>query len=241
MSSKIKHGFGNSVRNCIKNQLRNLTKSFENWPQNGPNFLENRVLEPSWSTLGASWRQDGPRVAPRVKINEKCLILGVPMGSKMEPKLVKNLIKFRVDFCNVFKYLFFRSWIDFGSKNLSKMRGLGVTFSTSLRICEKCDFERPSYGFARFFHFRRVDFRPEKIYFSNVFSKMLSRRIFFDFRSKLGPNSVPIGTPNRLKNQWKSKLIFWWNFDGFSVAQGGSNPLRGPQGISRPPLRYIHS
>ena len=40
--------------------------------QNGTHFLENRALEPSWSTLGASWRQDGPRVAPRPKNNEKC-------------------------------------------------------------------------------------------------------------------------------------------------------------------------
>ena len=158
-----------------------------------------------WSRLGAlwapSWRQDGPRVAPRVKNNEKCSILGVPMGSKMEPKSHKNLIKIRLDFCNDFECPFFRSWVDFGSKNLSKMKGLGVTFSTSLRVCEKCDFEQPSYGFAIFFDFKRVDFRPQKIYFSNVFSKMLSRRIFFDFRSKLGPNWMPNGSPNRWKNQ----------------------------------------
>ena len=130
-----------------------------------------------WSRLGArwapSWRQDGPRVAPRVKINEKCLILGLPVGSKMDPKSVKNLIKNRVDFCNDFEFLFFRSWVDFGSKNLSKMMGLGVTFSTSLRVCEKCDFEQPSYGFAIFFNFKRVDFRPQNVYFSVVFSKML--------------------------------------------------------------------
>ena len=130
-----------------------------------------------WSRLGAlcapSWRQDGPRVAPRVKINEKCLILGLPVGSKMEPKSLKNLIKNRVDFCNYFEFLFFRSWVDLGSKNLSKMRGLGFTFSTSLRVCEKCDFEQPSYGFAIFFNFKRVDFPPQNVYFSVVFSKML--------------------------------------------------------------------
>ena len=91
------------------------------------------------------------------------------MGSKMEPKSIKDLINNRVVFCNDFEFLFFRSWVDFGSKNLSKMRGLGVTFSTSLRVCEKCDFEQPSYGF----DFRRVDFRPQNAYFSDVFSKML--------------------------------------------------------------------
>ena len=144
----------------LKMKVRNLTKIFENWSQHGTNFMENRALELSWSTLGASWRQDGPRVAPRVKINEKCSILEVPMGSKMEPKSHKNLIKIRLDFCNDFECPFFRSWLDFGSKNLSKMRGLRVTFSTLLRICEKCDFEQPSNGFAIFFDFGSVDFRP---------------------------------------------------------------------------------
>ena len=119
----------------------------------------------------------------------------------MEPKSIINLIKNRIDFCNDFECLFFRSWVDFDSENLSKMKCLGVTFSTSLRVCEKCDFEQHSIGFVIFFDFKRIDFRPQKVYFSDVFSKMLSRRTFFDFRSKLGPNSVPIGTPNRLKNQ----------------------------------------
>ena len=83
---------------------------------------------------------------------------GAARGVQMEPKSIKNLIKNRVDFCNDFEFLFFRSWVDFGSKNLSKMRGLGVTFSTSLRVCEKCDFEQPSYGFATFFDCKMLDF-----------------------------------------------------------------------------------
>ena len=148
-------------------------------------------MEPKWSQNGAKmepkWNQNGAKMEPNWS----------QKGSKMKPKSVKNLIEIRLDFCNDFECLFFRSWLDFGSKNLSNMRGLGVTFSTSLRICEKCDFEQPSYGFAIFFDFRRVDFRPQKVYFSDVFSKMLSRRIFFDFRSKLGPNSMPNGSPNR--------------------------------------------
>ena len=61
------------------------------------------------------------------------------------------------------------------------MRCLGVTFSTSLRVCEKCDFEQPSYGFAIFFDFKRVDFRPQKLYFPGAFSKMLLRHLFFLF------------------------------------------------------------
>ena len=116
-----------------------------------------------WSCPGAlwapSWRQYGPRATPRAKFNEKYSILGWPVGSKMEPKSIKNLMKNRLDFCNDFESTFSRSWVDFGAKNLSKMRGLRVTFSTLLRICEKCDFEQPSYGFAIFFDFRRVDFR----------------------------------------------------------------------------------
>ena len=91
----------------------------------------------------------------------------------MEPKSIKSLIKNRVDFCNDFECFIFRSWIDFGSKNLSQMRDLGITFSTSLRVCEKCDFEQPSYGFAIFFDFRRVDFRPQNLYFSDVFRRCL--------------------------------------------------------------------
>ena len=57
------------------------------------------------------------------------------------------------------------------------MRGLGVTFSTSLRICEKCDFEQRSYGFDIFFDFRKVDFRPQKIYFSDVVSKKVKPKV----------------------------------------------------------------
>ena len=46
---------------------------------------------------------------------------------------------------------FSRSWVDFGSKNLTKMKGLGITFSTLLRIGEKCNFKQHSKRFAIFF------------------------------------------------------------------------------------------
>ena len=87
--------------------------------------------------------QDAP------KTNEKCWIFERPVGSTLEPKSIKNLIKLRLDFCNDFKCLLFRSWIDFGSKAPLQMKGLGITFSTSLRTCEKCDFEQPSYLYSR--------------------------------------------------------------------------------------------
>ena len=116
-----------------------------------------------WSCLGAlwapSWRQDGPRAIPRANFDEKYSILGWPLGSKMEPKVIKNLIENRLDFCNDFETVFSRYLVDFGSKNLSKMEGLRVTFSTLLRICEKCDLERHSYRFAIFFGFGSVDLR----------------------------------------------------------------------------------
>ena len=117
-----------------------------------------------WSCLGALWapscRQDGTRSTPRAKNNEKSWILGWLMGSKMEPKSYKNMIKNHIDFYNGFETTFSWFWDDFGSKNLSKMRGRRVTFAGSLRICKKCDFEQPSNGFAIFFDFGSVDFRP---------------------------------------------------------------------------------
>ena len=148
-----------------------------------------------WSCPGAlwapSWRQDGPRATPRAKFNQKYSILGWPVGSKMEPKSIKNLMKNRLDFCNDFESTFSGSWVDFCSKNLSKMRGFRVTFLTLLRICEKHDFKQPSIVFAIFFHFGSVDFRPEKVYFSDVFPKVLLRRTFFDFGSNFRPNWTP--------------------------------------------------
>ena len=109
------------------------------------------------------------------------LNFGAARGVQNGTKINKNLIKNRVDFCNDFECLFFRSWVAFGSENLSKMRYFGVTFSTSLRVYEKCDFEQPSNGFAIFFDFKRVDFQPQKLYFSGAFSKMLLRRPFSRF------------------------------------------------------------
>ena len=114
----------------------------------------------------------------------------------MEPKSTKKLMKNQPDFCNDFERTFFRSWVDFGSKNVSKMRGLRVTFSTLLRICEKCDLEQPSHRVAIFFYFRRVDVRPEKVNFSDVFSKTILRRTFLDFGRIFGPNWIPNGSQN---------------------------------------------
>ena len=148
------------------------------------------------SRLGALWapfwRQDGPRATPRIKHDEKYSILRWPVGSKMEPKSIKN----RANFCDDFETTFSRSWVDFRSKNLSKMRGLRVTFSTLLRICEKCDLERPSHHFAICFGFWRVGFRCSKLYFSVVFSKAILRRTFSDFWTNFDRNWNPNGSQN---------------------------------------------
>ena len=101
-----------------------------------PNSLKIEL----WSRLGAlwarAWRQDGLRATPRANFNEKYSILGWPVGSKMEVKSIKNLIKNRLDCCNDFERTFSQSWV-----------GLRVTFSSLLRICEKCDFNNtPMFG-----------------------------------------------------------------------------------------------
>ena len=49
----------------------------------------------------------------------------------MEPKSIENVMKNNIDFYNDFETTFSRFGDDFGSKNLSEMRGSRVTFSTS--------------------------------------------------------------------------------------------------------------
>ena len=87
------------------------------------------------------------------------------------------------------------------------MRGLRVIFSTSLRRCEKYDFEQLSNVFAMFFDFEGFDFGAERVDFSVVFSKALWRDTFFNFGSNSGPGS-PNGSQKRRKKPLKFKLIF---------------------------------
>ena len=143
--------------------LKQSSKILRNPSKIDPKMVPNPSKIDLWSGLGALWapscRQDVTRSTPRAKNNEKSSILGWLLGSKMEAKYYKNLIKNHIDFYNGFETTFSRFWDDFGSKNLSKTRGRRVTFAGSLRICEKCDFEQPSNGFAIFFDFGSVDFR----------------------------------------------------------------------------------
>ena len=143
--------------------IRKNVKILRNSSKNYPNMVPNSWKIHLWSCLGAlwapSWRQDGPRATPKLKNVKKSSILGWPLGSKMEPKWVEKLIKHRLDFCIDFETTFSRYCVYFDSKNLSKIRVSGSLFLTLSRICEKCDLERPSHRFARFFDFWRVDFR----------------------------------------------------------------------------------
>ena len=91
---------------------------------------------------GLFWRQDGARAITRAKQIEKCRILWLPGGAKMEPQSIKNLIKNRMNVESDFETTFCRSWVEVGAENLSEMRGLRVIFLTSLRRCEKYDFEK---------------------------------------------------------------------------------------------------
>ena len=141
-------------------------------------------------------------------MNEKCQTLGSHRGGKMELKSIKNLIKNGMNFESDFETTFSRSWVEVGAKNLSEMRGLRVIFSTSLRRCEKYDFEQPSNVFPMFFDFEGLDFGAERVDFSVVFSKALWRGTFFNFGSNSGPNGSPNGSQNRRKNQLNFKLNF---------------------------------
>ena len=107
----------------LKRRLKILT----NPSQIDPKMVPNSWKLDFWSCLGAlwapSWRQDGPRATPKSKNRKKYIILVWPMGSKIKLKSIKTLMKNRLDFCNDFETTFSRSWIDFGSKIVSQIRG----------------------------------------------------------------------------------------------------------------------
>ena len=56
-----------------------------------------------------SWRQDDPTWRPRVKNLKQILILGWPVGFKIELKSMKHRMKEQLDFCNDFETTFSRS------------------------------------------------------------------------------------------------------------------------------------
>ena len=136
MSSKIKHRFGNSVRNWIK---KSASKSYETlWKliTKCCKFLGKSsfgaVLEHFGRSLGAKMAQEWHQ---EQKLIKECWILGRPVGSKMEPKSIKHLIKNRVDFCNDFECLFLilgRFWLQKPLQN-EVPRGLFFNLVASIR------------------------------------------------------------------------------------------------------------
>ena len=144
-----------------------------------------------WGSLGwlwgCSWRPSGAGATSRAQKVETSKILGSPREPKIHQKSILKLMKisriFHIDFGTTFSWF----WDDLFSKNLSKMEGLGGVFSTSLRICEKCDFERPSIVFATFFNFENINFRTQIRYSSVIFLWRFQDLLFFDLGMKFGP------------------------------------------------------
>ena len=172
----------------------------QNRAQNGSKSFKIEV----WGSLGAvwesSWRPSGAGATTRAQKVKKYKIFGSPRSSKMDQKSIQNLTEFVMIFHVEFGRTFSRYWENFSSQNRSRMRGLRVVFSTSLRICEKCDFKRPSMVFAIFFHFGSIDFPYKNVYFSIFFQRCFEDISFIN----LGRILVQIG--DQIGGQMGSKI-----------------------------------
>ena len=122
----------------------NLQKSSKIDPQMRANSRKIDLWSCPGTLWAPSWRQDGPRATPRAKFNEKYSILRLPVGSKMEPKSIKNRIKNRLDVGHDFETTFFRFWVDCGSKNFSKMRVSGSLFQPCCEYARSVIWNDPS-------------------------------------------------------------------------------------------------
>ena len=162
-----------------------VPKSTLKWPQNPQKSTPREVLEGLGHPLGAKMAQQ----------QKKYPFLGSPRGSKMDPKSIKKMIKNQVDFINDFEPIFFRSWVDLGTQNRSKMTSLRPVSSSSFQICKKYDFEQPSNGFATFLESKSFDFRYRKLHFGDVFPKtfmkMIFNRFWLDFECNMSTKWVP--------------------------------------------------
>ena len=86
-------------------------------------------------------------------ITENVLVTGTYAGAGFARTNTNQLI------CYSDSEIYFLILGDFGSKNRSKMRVPRDIFSTTLLICEKCDFERQYIKKALFPNFEGWDFR----------------------------------------------------------------------------------
>ena len=202
-------------RNSIKIEIESHKKLVRNCSKNDGKL--NKIV--LWGCLGAlwglPWRQGGPRPATRARILEKYWFLRFPGGSKMEPKSSKNMGKNLHDFRNDFEAVFSWSWDDFGSKKLSTMTGLRVILSTSLRICEKCDFEQPSIVLSIFFQLWEHRFSTLKGIIVSCFFKGAFQTYFFAFWVEVCSKFETKWDQKSKKNHLDFKLKLRWIFKGF--------------------------
>jgi hypothetical protein len=106
---------------------------------------------------------------------------------------------------NDFETIFFQSWTDIRSKNLSRIGGLRIVFPTSLRTCEKCDFEQPSIVFLIFFNFA---FDLKMCIFSCLFEGALKTcfflildRVLVQIGGQIGAKIDTKSEPERMQKQ----------------------------------------
>ena len=138
-------------------------------------------------------------------------------------------------FRNDFFWILGRFWLQ---KPLQH-EGPRVIFSISSRICEKCDFEQPSNGFAIFLDFGRVDLRLQNVYFSIVFSNAILRPTFWNL-DRILVQIVPPNGPKFTEKIYENRSWFFneilmefgrssWRLEGL-WRRGASARPRGPAG-----------
>ena len=129
---------------------------------------------------------------------------------------------------NVFQTIFWRFWLGFGCENGSQVRPLRVCFYTFSANREKCDFERPSNGFAMFFLSCALFFRDLKPRFSRLFPKWFLRHFFVIFSAALVYNWGPKPAPKACKQCVRFFDKIWCRKDAEKVMQERRERQAGP-------------
>ena len=116
-----------SIWSFIKLAMESYEDLLQNRRQDGPKLWKIDLWGCLGGLWGPSWRPGGAGATTRVEKLKKYRILGTPRGEKWTPDRYKIRLN-NFFFHNDFETTFYRSWDDFYSKNLSKLRGLGVVF-----------------------------------------------------------------------------------------------------------------
>ena len=168
-----------------------------------------------WSCPGAlwapSWRQYGPRATPRAEFNEKYSILRWPVGSKMEPKSIKNWWKSHLIFVTISRALFLilgRFWFQ---KPLQNEGSQGHFFDLVANMW-KVWFGTTLPSFCYIFRFWKHRFSILKCIFFNCFFEAAFKTHFFrfwvDFWSKLEAKWEPKSEKKSIKFEAGILMIF---------------------------------